>query len=219
VSDCCDDKSCALEALRARQGGTLKAVLWINAVMFVAVSAAGIYASSSALLADALDNLGDALTYALSLYAVGRGERAKGAVSLFKGLLILAAALFVLAQVAYRVLHPGMPLVEAMAGMAVLGLVANGTSLALLWKHRAEDVNMASVWECSKNDIASNLAVLAAAGGVALAGAGWPDLVVGALLAALFLRSAVRVLRASLAALRPPRDPASARAPRARGAR
>lgn len=202
MSDCCEDKSCAIEALRARQSGTLKAVLWINAVMFVAVSAAGLYASSSALLADALDNLGDALTYALSLYAVGRGERAKGAVSLVKGLLILGAALFVVAQIGYRVLHPGVPLFEAMAGMAVLGLAANGTCLALLWKHRAEDVNMASVWECSRNDIASNLAVLAAAGGVALAGAGWPDLVVGALLAALFLRSAARVLRASIAALR-----------------
>jgi Co/Zn/Cd efflux system component len=202
MSDCCEDKGCALEALRARQSGTLKAVLWINAVMFVAVSAAGLYASSSALLADALDNLGDALTYALSLYAVGRGERAKGAVSLVKGLLILGAALFVLGQIAYRVLHPGVPLFEAMAGMAVVGLAANGTCLALLWKHRAEDVNMASVWECSRNDIASNLAVLAAAAGVRLAGAGWPDLVVGALLAALFIRSAVRVLRASLEALR-----------------
>lgn len=202
MSDCCEDKSCAIEALRARQSGTLKAVLWINAVMFVAVSAAGIYASSSALLADALDNLGDALTYALSLYAVGRDERAKGMVSLVKGALILAAALFVAGQIGYRLVHPGVPLFEAMAGMACLGLAANGACLALLWKHRGEDVNMASVWECSKNDIASNLAVLAAAAGVYLAGAGWPDLVVGALLAALFLRSALRVLRASFSALR-----------------
>ena len=202
MSDCCEDKSCAIDALRARQSGTLKAVLWINAAMFLAVAAAGLYASSSALLADALDNLGDALTYALSLYAVGRGERADAAVSLVKGLLILGAALFVVAQIGYRVLHPGVPLFEAMAAMAVLGLAANGACLTLLWKHRGEDVNMASVWECSRNDIASNLAVLVAAGGVALAGAGWPDLVVGALLAALFLRSATRVLRASVSALR-----------------
>jgi Co/Zn/Cd efflux system component len=204
MSSCCENDSCAPESLRARQSGTLKAVLWINAVMFVVVSAAGLYASSSALLADALDNLGDALTYALSLYAVGRGERAKGMVALVKGLLILGAALFVLAQIGYRLLHPGAPLIEMMAGMALLGLAANGTCLALLWKHRGDDVNMASVWECSRNDIASNLAVLAAAAGVRLAGAGWPDLVVGALLAALFLRSALRVLRASLDAIRKP---------------
>lgn len=202
MSGCCEDEGCGLESLRVRQSGTLKAVLWINAVMFVAVSAAGLYASSSALLADALDNFGDSVTYALSLYAVGRGERAKGAVSLFKGVLILAAALFVIGQIGYRLAHPGVPLFEAMAGMAVLGLAANGACLALLWKHRAEDVNMASVWECSRNDIAANVAVLLAAGGVYLAGAGWPDLVVGALLAALFLRSAARVLRASFSALR-----------------
>ncbi|MFZ1907860.1 MAG: cation transporter, partial [Burkholderiales bacterium] len=175
MSDCCEDKSCALESLRARQSGTLKAVLWINAVMFVAASAAGFYAASSALLADALDNLGDALTYALSLHAVGRGARAKGAVSLVKGVLILGAALFVLAQIGYRVLHPGVPLFEAMAGMAIVGLAANGSCLALLWRHRAEDVNMASVWECSRNDVAANLAVLLAAAGVSLTGAGWPD--------------------------------------------
>lgn len=204
VADCCEDKTCALEALRTRQSATLKTVLWINAAMFVAVSAAGIYASSSALLADSLDNLGDALTYVLSLYVVGRGTRAKGMVSLFKGALILGAALFVLAQIGYRLVHPGVPLFETMVAMALLGLAANGTCLALLWKHRGEDVNMASVWECSRNDIAANLAVLLAAAGVWLSGAGWPDLLVGALLAALFLRSAARVLRASIGAIREP---------------
>lgn len=202
MADCCEDQSCTLESLRARQSGTLKTVLWINAAMFVVVSAAGIYASSSALLADSLDSLGDALTYALSLYAVGRGARAKGMVSLFKGALILGAALFVLAQIGYRLVHPGVPLFGTMLVMALIGLAANGTCLALLWKHRGEDVNMASVWECSRNDIAANLAVLLAAAGVWLAGAGWPDLVVGALLAMLFLRSAARVLRASIVTLR-----------------
>ena len=209
MADCCEDKGCALEALRARQSGTLKTVLWINAAMFLAVSAAGIYASSSALLADSLDNLGDALTYALSLYAVGRGTRAKGTVSLFKGVLILGAALFVLAQIGYRLAHAGVPLFGTMAAMAFAGLAANGTCLALLWKHRGEDVNMASVWECSRNDIAANLAVLLAAAGVWLAGAGWPDVLVGALLAVLFLRSAARVLRASLAAIREPHGQAA----------
>ena len=105
MADCCEDKSCALEALRTRQSATLKTVLWINAAMFIAVSAAGIYASSSALLADSLDNLGDALTYALSLYAVGRGTRAKGLVSLVKGALILGAALFVLAAITSAVVR------------------------------------------------------------------------------------------------------------------
>jgi Co/Zn/Cd efflux system component len=202
MADCCEDKACALESLRERQSGTLKIVLAINAVMFVVVLAAGLYASSSALLADSLDNLGDALTYALSLYAVGRGDRAKGMVSLFKGALILGAGLFVVAQIAYKALHPGIPLFETMGAIGTLALVANGACLALLSKHRHEDVNMSSVWECSRNDIAANLAVLLAAGAVGLFHSGWPDLLIGSLLAVLFLHSAIRVLRASFGAIR-----------------
>lgn len=202
MAGCCEDKSCALEALRERQSRTLKIVLGINAVMFVVVLAAGLYASSSALLASALDNLGDALTYALSLYAVGRSDRTKGLVALFKGTLILGAALFVIGQIGYKLLHPGVPIFEAMGAVAVLALAANLACLLLLWKHQEDDVNMASVWECSRNDVAENLAVLLAAGGVWLFASGWPDLLIGALLAALFLRSALRVFRASFAALR-----------------
>jgi len=202
MADCCEDKSCALEQLRERQSSTLKTVLWINAVMFVVALAAGLYASSTALLADSLDNLGDALTYALSLYAVGRSTRAKGLVSMFKGTLILGAALFVMGQIGYKLLYPGVPLFETMGAIGALALAANGTCLGLLWKHRHEDVNMASVWECSRNDIAGNLAVLAAAGAVWLSAAGWPDLLIGSLLALLFLRSALRVFRASFVAIR-----------------
>src|SRR5262245_50889003 len=98
MSSCCEDKSCALDALRERQGKTLKAVLAINAVMFVVVLAAALAASSVALLSDSLDNLGDALTYAVSLYAVSRGARTKARVAVFKGLLILVAGLAVTGQ-------------------------------------------------------------------------------------------------------------------------
>lgn len=202
MADCCEDKSCALEQLRGRQSATLKIVLCINAVMFLVVLAGGLFASSSSLLAECLDNLGDAITYALSLYAVERGTRTKALVSVFKGALIFAAALFVLGQIAYKLVHPVLPVYEAMGAVALLALAANGTCVVLLWRHRHDDVNMASVWECSRNDVAGNIAVFAAAGGVWLAGAGWPDLVVAAALACLFLRSAGRVLQGSFAALR-----------------
>ncbi|HET7197274.1 MAG TPA: cation transporter [Burkholderiales bacterium] len=200
MSDCCDDKACALEALRGRQSATLKAVLAINAVMFVVELAAGLLAGSTALMSDALDNLGDALTYGASLYAVSRSAGAKARVALFKGSLILGAGLFVLAQVLYRIAVPAQPVFAAMGLVSLLALAANGACLALLWRHRREDVNMSSVWECSRNDIASNLAVLVAAAAVWLLEARWPDLAVGGLLALFFLRSALRVLReASLA--------------------
>lgn len=202
MSDCCSDKACAIEALKARQSGTLRIVLAINVVMFIVELASGLWARSTALLADSLDNLGDATTYGLSLYAVGRGPRAKAKVALFKAALILSAALFVLAQVIYAVLHPGVPVFEAMTIVSLIALAANGICLALLWKHRREDVNMSSVWECSRNDIASNMAVFGAGGAVWLTGSGWPDVVLGAALAGLFLRSALRVARAARMELR-----------------
>jgi cation diffusion facilitator family transporter len=201
VTDCCNEKECAIEALRSRQAGTLRIVLAINAVMFVGEFTAGLLARSTALLADSLDNLGDATTYGLSLYAVARGARAKAKIALFKSALILAAALFVIGQVAYSSVHPGMPVFETMGIVSLLALAANGTCLALLWKHRSEDVNMSSVWECSRNDIISNVAVFVAAGAVWLTASRWPDLIVGSLLAILLLHSAIRVMRGALRAL------------------
>lgn len=194
MANCCDDKSCTLDELRDRQAGVLKVMLAINAVMFVGEAMGGYLASSTALLSDSLDNLGDALTYGLSLYVVTKSDRAKAKVALFKGALIAAAALAVVAQIAYRLFVPSTPIFEAMGGLALLALVANGTCLAMLWRHRSDDVNMSSVFECSRNDIASNVAVILAAGAVGWLGSGWPDLVVAIALAGLLLTSAGRVM-------------------------
>jgi Co/Zn/Cd efflux system component len=180
----------------------LRWVLAINAIMFLVIAAAALYGDSAALLSDSLDNLGDALTYALSLYVVARGSAAKARVALFKGALILLAALVVLGHVVYRVWVPGEPLFEVMGLFSVLGLIANGVCLGLLWRHRHEDINMSSVWECSRNDIAGNIAVFLAAGGVWLTGSAWPDLVVGGALALLLMRSAGRVIGAARRELR-----------------
>lgn len=201
MAGCCENKTCTLEALGKRQSSTLKIVLAINAVMFVVELAAGIQSGSSSLLSDSLDNLGDALTYGLSLYAVSRGIRTKAKVALFKGSLILIAGLFVLGQVGYRLWFPIVPTYETMGIISMLALIANGTCLALLWKHREEDVNMSSVWECSRNDIASNLSVFVAAAGVWLTGTGWPDVLIALCLALLFLRSAIRVFKGAYAEL------------------
>lgn len=195
---CCCDHDCSLDALRERQRGTLRIVLAINAVMFFVIVVAALYGKSAALLSDSLDNLGDAFTYGLSLYAVSRGARAKAKVALVKGVLILLGACVVAAQIVHRLYVPETPLFEVMGVFSLLGLAANGTCLFLLWRHRQEDVNMSSVWECSRNDIAANLSIFVAAGGVWLTGSGWPDLAVAAALAVLLLRSAWRVMRAAL---------------------
>lgn len=189
---CCDD-DCAIEALREKQSSTLKAVLGINVGMFVAGIGAGIIAGSSALLSDSLDNLGDAMTYGLSLYVVYRSSKAKAHVALFKGVLILLAALIVLGQVVYKLMVPTVPVFEIMGVVSLLALVGNSICLFLLTRHKTDDVNMSSVWECSRNDIASNISVFIAAGAVWFFQSGWPDIVVALALVCLFLRSAFRV--------------------------
>lgn len=201
MSGCCDNE-CSVNALRERQRGTLLIVLGINALMFLVIVGAALYGNSTALLADSLDNLGDALTYGLSLYAVSRGARAKAKVALFKGMLILLAACAVAGQIIYRLMVPSLPVFEVMGAFSLLGLAANLACLYLLWQHRHEDVNMSSVWECSRNDIASNLSVFVAAGAVWLSGSGLPDIAVAIGLVWLLLRSAARVIRSALAELR-----------------
>jgi Co/Zn/Cd efflux system component len=178
-------------------------VLGINAMMFVAELIMGVLSGSTAVLSDSLDNLGDALTYGLSLYVVSKDTRSKAMVALFKGALIMTAGIAVLGQVLYRIASaPTVPIFEVMGVISVLALAANSACLALLWKHREEDVNMSSVWACSRNDIASNFAVLVASAGVWLTQAAWPDLVVGAVLACLLLMSSSRVLRSAIFELR-----------------
>jgi Co/Zn/Cd efflux system component len=201
MSGCCDD-GCALDRLRERQRGTLWAVLGVNAVMFLVIAGAALYGKSTALLADSIDNLGDALTYGLSLYVVSKGASAKARVALFKGGLILLAAIVVAGQIAYKLFVPSTPIFEVMGAFSLLGLAANSICLALLWRHRHEDVNMSSVWECSRNDIASNLSVLVAAGGVWLVGSGWPDIAVALGLACLLMRSAIRVIASAMVEIR-----------------
>jgi len=201
MSGCCDGV-CSSLALQQRQRGTLRAVLAINAVMFVVIVAAALYGRSSALLADSLDNLGDALTYGLSLYVVSRGAAEKARVALFKGWLIFLAAALVAVQIVYSLLVPGMPVFEVMGAFSLAGLLANSLCLFLLWKHRADDVNMSSVWECSRNDIVSNLSVFVAAGAVWLTDSGWPDLLVAAALVLFLFRSAIRVIRTARRELR-----------------
>ncbi len=192
MGDCCE-KDDAIDALRERQSSTLKIVLAINISMFVAGIGAGIYAGSSALLSDSLDNLGDAMTYGLSLYVVYKASRAKAQVAFFKGGLILLAALIVLGQVIYKLIVPTVPIFEIMGVVSLFSLVANSVCLFLLTRHREDDVNMSSVWECSRNDIASNISVFLAAGAVWFTQSGWPDIVIALCLVGLFLRSAIRV--------------------------
>jgi Co/Zn/Cd efflux system component len=195
---CCGcGQSIDVEAMHAKQRRVLTIVLAINAATFLMMVGAALHSRSSSLLSGGLDNLGDALTYALSLAVVGAGTRAKGQVAPFKGGLIFAAAVAVGIQIAWRVANPTVPLFEGMGAAAFLNLIANLVCLRLLTPYREGDVNMSSAWECSRNDVFEGLAVLGAAAAVWMFDSGWPDIIIAAALLVMFLRSAGRVFRTS----------------------
>ncbi len=195
MTDCCDNAASEIIKLQARQSKTLKRVLGINVGMFLVEFVAGLMAASTVLLADSLDMLGDALAYGISLFVVSRHDGWQAVSALIKGGIMALFGLFVLAQAAYKLLHPMTTHFETIGLIGVLALAANAACLWLLWHHRSEDVNMRSVWLCSRNDISANVSVLFAALGVWLSSSQWPDLLVGLGIAALFLRSAFHVVK------------------------
>ena len=151
----------------------------------------------------ALAHEDDALTYALSFAVVGSAAPAKARVAFFKGLLIMTAAIAVAVQIGWHLVNLEQPVVETMSIAALVNLAANSLCLAMLTPHRRSDLNMSSVWECSRNDVIEGFAVIGAAAAVWVFGSGWPDVLVAVALLVLFLRSATRVLRAAWRGLRP----------------
>jgi Co/Zn/Cd efflux system component len=201
---CCAGKGKELERLaqQADQRRVLQIVLAINAVMFFAEFGAGVVARSTALMADSVDMLGDALVYGLSIFAIARSDRWKGGAALAKGVFILAFGVGIIIDIVGKLQNGVPPSSTLMLIFGGIALAANLVCLRLLWRFRAHDVNMASTFECSRNDVISNVGVLIAAATVAATRSPWPDIVVGALIAALFLRSAVQVIRNALPSFR-----------------
>lgn len=201
MTDCCNDAACEIEKLRERQRSTLTIILAINVVMFAVEITAGLISGSTALLADSLDMLGDSMVYGFSLYVIARSDHWKAVSALIKGFIMAAFGLFVLWHAGFKFLHPEVPQFDIMGGIGLLALAANSICLAMLWNHRSEDINMRSVWLCSRNDIIANVSVLFAAAAVWLVHAQWPDLLVGLGIAVLFLHSAYKVIRESSVSL------------------
>jgi len=196
ADDCCST-TIDLSSLMDRQRRVLAWVFAINVATFAGMVTASVLSGSSALLSGALDNLGDALTYALSLAVVGGTALAKARVAMVKGVLILGAALAVAAQIGWRLTELEAPVASTMSIAAVLNLVANAACLTLLTPYRRGDVNMSSSWECSRNDVIEGVAVIGAAAAVWVFRSPWPDLVVAVALLVIFLRSAMRVLKSA----------------------
>jgi cation diffusion facilitator family transporter len=193
------DGCCEIRPVHAQQRRVLRVVLWINLGMFVAELVAGLIAHSTALLADSVDMLGDAIVYGFSLYVIARAPLWQHRAALLKGLIMAGFGIGIAAEVASKLARGLTPEAGIMWAVAVVALVANAYVLALLWRRRADDINMRSAWLCSRNDVIANGGVLLAALGVGWSGSAWPDILVGLAIAALFATSAAGVIREALA--------------------
>jgi Co/Zn/Cd efflux system component len=189
------DECCEVREVPREQRRVLHVVLWINVLMFLVESVAGILGNSTALFADSVDMLGDAIVYGFSLYVIIRGLFWQARAALLKGVIMAAFGIGVLVQVGVKVARGLTPTVEVMGAVGTLALVANLRCLILLWRRRGDDINMGSAWICSRNDVIGNAGVLVAAAAVALADSPWPDIAIGLLVAAVFVHSAVGVIR------------------------
>ena len=178
---------------------TYKRVLWlvisINAAMFFVEMSAGKLAGSQALQADALDFLGDAMTYGLSLAVIGMSLKVRATAALLKGGSLLLMGLWVLGSTVYQVLILGVPKAEIMGMIGFLALAANLASVLLLMRYKDGDANVRSVWLCSRNDAIGNVAVMVASLAVWFTVSAWPDLIVAFIMAGLFLRSSQLILQ------------------------
>lgn len=175
--------------------------LGVNATMFVAEMAAGVAGGSKALQADALDFLGDAANYAISLGVAGMALAWRARAALLKGGTLALLGMYVLAATAWAVWHGGTPEAEVMGVVGVAALVANAAVALMLYRYRTGDANMRSVWICSRNDAIGNVAVVLAAAGVFGTGTAWPDLIVAGTMAALGISGGVQIIRQARAEL------------------
>lgn len=209
MSGCCEGGCAPLAAGTSRR---FKRALWIalvaNAAMFLVEAGASWRAESTALLADAVDFLGDAANYAVSLLALAMGAVWRSRVALAKGWTMAGYGVVVLAAAAWNVLRGAQPEAATMAGVGLLALIVNLSVAVLLYAFREGDANMRSVWLCSRNDAIGNVAVMAAAAGVLGTGTIWPDVAVAGLLAVLSLTAARSVIAHARAELAQPPAPA-----------
>lgn len=194
--NCCNDLQ--FDGIDPLYKRALIAVILINTVMFGVEMASGVQAESQALKADALDFLGDAATYALSLWAIGRAENTRANAALIKALSLFFMAAWVFGSTLYHFFYSNQPTAITMSTVGLLAFFANLVSVLLLMRYRNGDANVRSVWLCSRNDAIGNLMVIVAGFVVWKTGDAWPDLVAACILASLFLSSSIQIIRQAL---------------------
>jgi Co/Zn/Cd efflux system component len=207
MSACCDHGPFTDAATSRAYRRVLWFALIVNGGMFFGEMAGAYLSKSIALQADALDFLGDAANYGISLAVVGMHLVWRARAAMVKGLSMGLFGLWVIGTMAWRFYEGGVPEAHIITGVGVLALVANVAVSIALFKFREGDANMRSVWLCSRNDAIANVAVIAAGGGVWLTGTFWPDVAVGGIIAGLALFASVDIIRRAKGELRQAREP------------
>jgi len=195
INDCCSSLEKELAKVQDKKRNILVWVLIINTGMFFIEAIYGWFAQSNALMADALDMLGDAAIFGFSLYVIGLNTIWQSRAGYLKGIIMAIFAIGVLTSAFYRAFNPIIPEITTMGVVGFLALAANLICALMLLGFRDTDVNMRSAWLCSRNDVLANLGVLLAAAGVAWTNSPWPDLVVGISISGLILKSAIEVIK------------------------
>lgn len=186
---------CEIEIKDKSEQRVLVALLLINGFMFVAELGIGWWAQSTALIADALDMLADAMVYGVGLYAVGKSLLIKSKAARLSGTLQVLLGLLVLIDILRRLVVGSEPVSILMMSMGFVALLANVTCLLLIAKHREGEVHMRASWIFSKNDVIANLGVILAGGLVAWTGSRLPDLLIGLLVVIVVIRGGVLILK------------------------
>jgi Co/Zn/Cd efflux system component len=198
----CGHDDVVFEGMDPRYKRALILVILINAAMFLIEMPMGFVGDSQALKADALDFLGDSLTYGLSLFAIGQSLKFRARTALFKGISLAFLGLWVLGSTIYSVFFLPEPAALIMGSVGFTALIANLASVALLVRFKDGDANMRSVWLCSRNDAISNIMVIVAASGVWATQTGWPDLIIASIMAVIFLSGAISIIKQARAELK-----------------
>lgn len=207
MAGCCHNDHCSQEtSAKSLNSPAWRRALWValivNGAMFGGEIIAGVASGSASLQADALDFLGDAANYAISLGVAGLGLSWRARAALLKGWGLLLLGLWVIGSTAWHGYFGTLPKAEVMGIVGLLALVANASVALMLYRFRTGDSNMRSVWICSRNDAVGNIAVMAAAAGVFGTGTGWPDVIVAATMASLSISGGWQIVRQAQGELR-----------------
>lgn len=204
---CADDEAENLDAGNAQDRRILLLVLLINLGQCVAGVGVGIWASSTALIGAALDNLADASVYGVSLYAIGRASAIKVRAARLSGWLLIGLAVILLIEVLRRFLGGEPPVGPAMMAMAAVNAALNIVCLRLLKRHRGEDVNFKASAIFTSNDSIVNLGIVLSGALVMWWGSNLPDLILGLVVSAIAANGGREILsEAAEAAEKSPSD-------------